>query len=101
MTQAQINKAIAKGVAERKKAHWAKMLAEEKAFDKRIASCKTTKDFDDLKEVISELSGEQYRQHYKNVEYKHYEDAGFNDDYREMYDEIDTKLWKRRQELGL
>ena len=101
MTQAQIDRAIAKGEAERKKAHWAKMNKEQKEFEKRIACCNTTKNFDDLKEVISDLNCEQYRQQSKNIEYKHYEDAGFNDDYQEMYDELDTKLYKRRQELKL
>ena len=101
MTRAQVDRAIAKGVRERKEAHWAKMNAEQKKFETRISSCKTTKDFDELKEVISELNTEQYRQHDKNVEYKHYEDAGFNDDYQEMYDDLDTELYKRREELGL
>jgi len=101
MTEAQINRAIAKGVAERKKAHWAKMREEEKKFKAKIYKCSTTKSFDDLKEVISDLNTEQYRQHDKNVEYKHYEDAGFNDDYQEMYDDLDTLLYKRRGELGL
>jgi hypothetical protein len=101
MTQAQIDRAIAKGVAERKKAHWAKMKEDKTAMQKRIACCNTAENFKALDEVLSDLCADRHHSHDKNVEYKHYEDAGFDDDYIEMYQELDTELYERKKKLKL
>jgi hypothetical protein len=101
MTQAQIDKAIAKGVVERKQAHWDKLAKKRKEFQEKIMNISTFEGFEKLRDIISNACGEHHHSHDKNVEYKHYEDAGYDDGFIELYDELYDELYERKNLLEL
>ncbi len=101
LTREEVANAVAKGVAERKAKHWKELDIERTKMEKRVECCNTAEKIKSLDEVISELNQHHHHRRDKNIEYKHYEDAEYNDDYIEMCGDIWEKIYDKKKELGL
>lgn len=101
MTYLEIQQAIARGIAERRSKHLEKLTKWNKRMENRINSAKTAEQIQSIEKDIEDGFQHHYKRKEKNIEYKHYEDAGYNDEYIETLDELDTKLRVKKKKLGL
>ena len=101
MTDAQIQAAIARGIAKRRTEHLERLTKYDNDLTAKIARATTAEQIQVIKKEIDDAFSHHYKRQEKNIEYKHYEDAGYNDDYIETLHELDSKLADREAELGL